>query len=91
MINSSFLLTLRVAVIALFLSISIALTSSLVQAQETAACSTNADLNGDDRIDVLDYTALISQFNRSNTTLSADLNCDGRVNLLDYTILVGNS
>ncbi|MCE9559172.1 MAG: hypothetical protein K8R88_09490 [Armatimonadetes bacterium] len=52
----------------------------------------NGDCNGDDVIDLTDYTAVVTDFNSlvgdPNYHTSTDLNGDGVIDLTDYTILV---
>jgi len=57
----------------------------------TGLCKT-ADLTGDGKIDIRDYSILVSQFMDTgpHTTLPADLNCDGKVDLIDYSLLIRN-
>ncbi|MCE9560091.1 MAG: dockerin type I repeat-containing protein [Armatimonadetes bacterium] len=55
---------------------------------------TNGDVNGDNVVDLTDYTRLLAAFNTItgdfNFSRFADLNKDGVVDLTDYTILVLN-
>jgi len=57
----------------------------------TGLCKT-ADLTGDGKVDIRDYSVLVSQFMDTgpHTTLPADLNCDGKVDLIDYSLLIRN-
>lgn len=50
------------------------------------------DCNNDNKIDIFDYTILISNFNRTgaNGFISSDINKDGTVNIFDYNIVVTN-
>lgn len=54
----------------------------------------NGDCNGDDVVDLTDYTRVLLAFNSISGNpgfdVSADLNGDGTVDLTDYTILVTN-
>jgi hypothetical protein len=43
------------------------------------------DINGDNRINILDFTLLSNAFGTANS--AADLNGDGTVNILDFTLL----
>ncbi|MCE9559174.1 MAG: hypothetical protein K8R88_09500 [Armatimonadetes bacterium] len=53
---------------------------------------TNGDVNGDNVIDLTDYTGVVTDFNSivgdPNYHTSTDLNGDGVIDLTDYTILV---
>lgn len=48
------------------------------------------DLNGDGKVNLLDYSILITDLFKTGPNLTADINQDGKVNLLDYSILVTN-
>ncbi|MCE9560201.1 MAG: S8 family serine peptidase [Armatimonadetes bacterium] len=54
----------------------------------------NGDCNGDNVVDLTDYTTLLVAFNATpesaNWDVNADLNGDGVVDLTDYTIIVTN-
>lgn len=56
------------------------------------AVLTNGDVNGDNVIDLTDYTGVVTDFNSivgdPNYHTSTDLNGDGVIDLTDYTILV---
>jgi len=47
-----------------------------------------ADLNGDGRVNLLDYAILVNELFQTGPDLQADINGDGKVNLLDYHILL---
>lgn len=51
-------------------------------------CNKTADITGDGRVNLFDYTALITAYLGGNASSAADLNCDNVINILDYTILV---
>ena len=51
----------------------------------------NGDINGDNRINVLDYAVLKANYNKTDVSgHAADLNGDSRINVLDYIILKKN-
>jgi hypothetical protein len=52
--------------------------------------SASGDLNADGKVNLLDYSILVSDLFKTGANLSADINGDGKVNLLDYSILVNN-
>jgi hypothetical protein len=52
-------------------------------------CPQNADLNSDGKVNILDYTILITNF-MSVGRQNSDINCDSKVNILDYSTLVIN-
>jgi hypothetical protein len=47
-----------------------------------------ADLNNDQKVNILDYTILSSHFMETEYFF-ADINLDGKVNLMDFTIMMG--
>lgn len=49
-----------------------------------------ADINGDGRVNLLDYAILVNELFQTGPNLQADINGDGKVNLLDYHILLVN-
>ncbi|HVY72444.1 MAG TPA: dockerin type I domain-containing protein [Candidatus Paceibacterota bacterium] len=46
------------------------------------------DLNGDGRVDIIDFNILISAWGATGTGLAADLNHDGSVGILDFNLLI---
>jgi hypothetical protein len=50
------------------------------------------DLNGDTKVDMLDYAILIADFGKTGTPgwVPADIDKSGKVDVFDYNILVGN-
>lgn len=55
---------------------------------ETTTNAKGADLNGDGKVDLVDFSILI--FNWNTTNVVADINKDGTVNLTDFSILIFN-
>lgn len=57
----------------------------------TPSCTHNgkqADFNDDSKVNLTDYSILVSEFLKTGIVFTADANCDGKVNLSDYLILV---
>lgn len=55
------------------------------------ACSHGADINGDDKINLIDFSIMAYWWKRIIPENSAvDLNCDGLLNLADFSILAYN-
>ena len=50
--------------------------------------SGNSDINGDGKVNLIDFSIMLSQWGTAGTT--ADLNGDGTVNLADFSILLFN-
>ncbi len=48
------------------------------------------DVNGDGKVDEIDFSLLMSQWGQTGSNLSADLNHDGVVDELDFAILMAN-
>jgi hypothetical protein len=49
------------------------------------------DLNADSKVNLIDYSILVTHFNKTPlTNPNADLNGDGKVDLIDYSILIYN-
>lgn len=59
---------------------------------QAAARPTNADLNRDGRVNLVDFSILLFWWNTDGGTSdpSADINTDSRVNLVDFSILLFN-
>ncbi len=53
----------------------------------TKACSRKADINGDKRVNLVDFSILLYNWGIPKNS-AADLNCDGKVNLVDFSILL---
>ena len=48
------------------------------------------DINGDGKVDVLDFNALLVQWGKTGASLSADLNHDGVVDIFDFNLLISH-
>ncbi|MGH7141151.1 MAG: chitobiase/beta-hexosaminidase C-terminal domain-containing protein [Minisyncoccia bacterium] len=48
------------------------------------------DINHDGKVDILDFSILMSEWGQTGSSVSADLNHDGVVDILDFTILLAN-
>ena len=48
------------------------------------------DLNGDTRVDILDYNILVANFGQIGANLIADITKDSKVDIFDYNVLVAN-
>lgn len=46
------------------------------------------DTNGDGKVDILDFNAMMMQWDRTGANLSADLDHDGKVDILDFNLLM---
>lgn len=57
-------------------------------AEEGECKISNADLNNDDSVNLVDFSILMYHWGTSN--VAADVNCDGNVNLVDFSILMYN-
>ncbi len=52
--------------------------------------ATNADINNDGKVDILDLSILASNFNQTGKTFSqGDITGDGTVNVFDFSVLAG--
>jgi cysteine-rich repeat protein len=51
-------------------------------------CPATSDLNGDQRVNLVDFSILLYHWNMTDAV--ADINCDGRVNLADFSIMLFN-
>jgi hypothetical protein len=78
----------RTVVVSLIASVSLISFVGLrkVKAQ-TSSCS-NADINKDGVVNLIDYSLLSQNFFRPNFDPATDIYQDGRINLLDYSVLV---
>lgn len=47
-----------------------------------------ADVNGDGKVDILDFNTLMVDWNKSGEKLAADFNSDKKVDLLDFNLLM---
>jgi hypothetical protein len=56
----------------------------------SAAQNPAADLNSDSKVDVLDLSTLLSNWNKTGSAIKGDLNGDSVVNVLDLSILLGS-
>jgi hypothetical protein len=54
----------------------------------TGACSNNSDLNGDKKVNLVDFSIFLTHWGASGGI--GDLNCDGKVNLADFSIMLFN-
>ena len=52
-----------------------------------AGCPRNPDINGDKRVNLIDFSILLYNWGNPKNT-AADLNCDGKVNLTDFSIML---
>lgn len=59
-----------------------------VGAEPSPDLTRKTDMNGDAKINLVDFSILLTHWNTSNTT--ADINGDGTVNLADFSILLFN-
>ncbi len=50
-------------------------------------CAENADLNGDNTVNIEDYSILSQEFFTDRTEYAADINCDDAVDIRDYSIM----
>lgn len=68
------------------LSVTVTMLTAFPAQADTVLCP--GDVNDDLRVDLLDYSTLISQFFTSNS--QSDLDSNGQVNIFDYSILASN-
>ena len=62
-------------------------TKAGAEEDDNGTCARGADINGDRRVNLIDFSILL--FNWNNLiNQKADLNCDGRVDLADFSILL---
>ena len=54
----------------------------------TSACSNSTDLNGDKKVNLIDFSIFLTHWGTSDT--QGDFNCDGTVNLADFSIMLFN-
>ncbi len=52
-----------------------------------AKCPPKADLNGDCRVNLVDFSIAAYWYKRANPPASVDINGDGKVNLIDFSIM----
>jgi hypothetical protein len=55
-----------------------------------AAQDPKADLNNDSKVDILDLSILLSNWNKIGNGLKGDINADGKVSVMDLSILLSN-
>lgn len=48
------------------------------------------DTNGDRRVNVLDFNALLALWGRAGNGLAPDMNRDGKIDIFDFNILMAN-
>lgn len=61
-----------------------------ILAQLPGKIAPKSDLNGDSRINLVDFSILAYWYKRANPPASSDLNQDGKVDLTDFSILAFN-
>ena len=61
-----------------------------VLAELTKVTATKGDTNGDNRVNLVDFSVAAYWYKRLNPPASADLNSDGKVNLVDFSIMAFN-
>ena len=62
-------------------------TNILKEDEPESGCEIRVDLNGDRRIDLVDFSILAYWYRKSSPPLNNDLNADGVVDLIDFSIL----
>ena len=55
-----------------------------------AAIEIPGDVDGNGKVDIFDYNALLSDFGKTQTGLLSDLDKNGKVDIFDYNILLSN-
>jgi hypothetical protein len=68
-------------------AVSFAVGTKNVLAQLPAKCSAKADLNGDCRVNLVDFSIAAYWYKRPSTPKTVDLNGDGKVDLIDFSIM----
>jgi hypothetical protein len=58
-----------------------------ITAESTPACPLKGDLNGDCRVNLIDFSILAYWYLRPNPPAKYDLNGDGKINLVDFSIM----
>lgn len=48
------------------------------------------DVDGNGKVNIFDYNAILSDFGKTGTNLASDLNKNGRVDIFDYNIVLSN-
>jgi hypothetical protein len=81
--------TVRKLIIAIVTASAIAV-AALVLFNSRAAQTPAADLNSDGKVDVLDLSVLLANWNKSGAGLKGDINADGSVNINDLSILLSS-
>ena len=61
-----------------------------VLAQLPEKTASKADLNGDKRVNLVDFSIAAYWYKRPNPPTSSDLNGDGKVDLIDFSIMAFN-
>ena len=56
-------------------------------ARQSAANPGKSDVNGDGKVDLVDFSVLVYWYHRSNPPATMDLNGDGVVDLKDFSIM----
>jgi len=64
--------------------------TEVLEAGDINGTTTSAALMGDDKVNALDLTTLLSQFNATDKFARPNLNQDAKVNALDLTIILKN-
>ena len=54
------------------------------------AAPSNGDITKDGKIDIMDFSVMMSQWGKTGTGLSADLNNDGKIDIFDFSMLMAN-
>ena len=57
---------------------------------EASAGSKLGDLNGDDAVDIFDYTIVLTDFGKTGSNIQGDVDKSGGVDIFDYTTLLTN-
>ncbi|MEK7471254.1 MAG: dockerin type I domain-containing protein [Patescibacteria group bacterium] len=55
--------------------------------EKKAIVSTKSDLNGDGKVNLIDFSITTFWYNKPNPPVKIDLNNDGKINLIDFSIM----
>ena len=61
-----------------------------VSPSSTPNIQTTGDINNDGKINILDFSVIMSEWGQVGTTLSSDMNRDGKIDIFDFSILMAN-
>ncbi|MDB5266279.1 MAG: hypothetical protein JWN89_94 [Parcubacteria group bacterium] len=73
-----------------FLSKSLSFQVGLKNILAVAGFGLKGDLNGDGKVNLIDFSIMAYWYKRANFPLKVDLNTDGKINITDFSIMIYN-